>query len=221
MLKFRPGILIGGNISHDCSLSRSIGWFIEGIIPLAPFCKTNLLLRLTGITNDTLDLSVDTLNAVTIPFLRNFGIEGASLKVKTRGAAPRGGGSVEFTCPMVREIKPIHITDAGLIKRVRGIGFCARISPTIISRVVDSARGVLNNLLPDVFISTDHFKGTEGGLSPGYSLFLVAESTTGVLLSAERTAAVGGAIGGELPERIGEEGALLLLEEIRRGIVHV
>ena len=43
---------------------------------------------------------------------------------------------------------------------------------------------------------------------------LVAESTTGVLLSSERTA---GEQKGELPEDIGREAALMLLEEIRRG----
>jgi RNA 3'-terminal phosphate cyclase len=133
----------------------------------------------------------------------------------------------------------------GLIKRVRGLVFCARISPTIIARVVDSARGVLNNLLPDVYIHADHYKGAEGGKSPGYSLSLVAESTTGVLLSVERTAGEGDASSSgssssssgnsssnsssssssssrsssrpELPETVGEEGAYRLLEEIRKG----
>ena len=55
-------------------------------------------------------------------------------------------------------------------------------------RVIGSCRQVLNNLLPDVHIGTDHFKGKEGGSSPGYSITLVAESTSGVLLSVERTA---------------------------------
>lgn len=218
ILRYKPGLLLGGRISHDCSCSRSIGWFLEGILPMAPFCKSNLMLHLTGVTNDALDFSVDTLTTVTIPFLRNFGIEGCSLKVKRRGAAPKGGGIVEFVCPIVRELKTIFVTDCGLIKRVRGIGFCARISPTIIARVVESARGVLNNILPDVYINTDHYKGQDGGLSPGYSLSLVAESTTGVLLSVERTAMAGTGAGGEIPEQIGSEAALLLLEEIRRGV---
>ena len=218
MLRYRPGLLTGGSITHDCCLSRSIGWFLEGILPLAPFCKANLALDLSGITNDGMDISVDTLNGVTLPFLRNFGIEGASLKIKRRGSAPKGGGNVQFFCPQIREIKPIFVVDAGLIKRIRGVGYCSRISPTIISRVIDSARSVFNNLLPDVFIHTDHFKGADGGMSPGYSLFLVAETTTGALLSAERTAVPTSGGPADLPEDIGRDGALLLLEEIRRGI---
>ena len=34
---------------------------------------------------------------------------------------------------------------------------------------------------------------------------------------AERTAVASGGAGGEVPETVGEEGAMLLLEEIRRG----
>ena len=226
-LKYYPGLITGGRITHDCGnildanndndsnkLNRSIGWFLEGIIPLALFAKNPVQLILTGITNDALDLSVDILLNVTFPLLRNFGVEGASLKIKKRGAAPRGGGQIEISLPIIKEIRPINLTDSGLIRRVRGVAFCSRASPTILARVVDSARGVLNNLLPDVHIHTDHYKGAEGGLSAGYSLSLVAESTTGVLLSAERTA---GEKKGELPEDVGREAAIMLLEEIRRG----
>jgi RNA 3'-terminal phosphate cyclase len=47
----------------------------------------------------------------------------------------------------------------GQIRRVRGVVFCSRISPTVITRVVDSAKAVLNNVISDVFISSDHYKG--------------------------------------------------------------
>lgn len=78
--------------------------------------------------------------------------------------------------------------------------------------------GVLNHLLPDVHIETDHFKGKEGGDSPGYSLSLVAESTSGALLSVERNASSGvSSSQPELPEDLGSEAALQLLLEIHRG----
>jgi RNA 3'-terminal phosphate cyclase-like protein len=213
-IKFKPGIIVGGNVSHDCGNMKSIGWFIEGILPLLAFAKEMSSLQLTGITNDASDLSVDTLKHVTIPLLRNFGVYGVDIRVKRRGAAPNGGGLVELDCPIIREMATINLCDMGLIKRVRGISFCSRISPTIVSRVVDSARSVLNNFLPDVQIRTDHYRGADGGRSAGYSVFLVAESTTGVKISAERTS-----LPGELPENVGREGAYLLLEELRKGII--
>jgi RNA 3'-terminal phosphate cyclase-like protein len=82
ILKFKPGIISGGSHTHDCVCTRSIGWFVEGIIPLVIFAKSPVSLQLTGVTNDDLDISVDTLRNVTLPLLRNFGIEGMSLNVK-------------------------------------------------------------------------------------------------------------------------------------------
>ncbi len=39
-----------------------------------------------------------------------------------------------------------------------------RVAATTANRVVDSARGLLNKLLPDVYIYTDHYTGAEAGL---------------------------------------------------------
>ena len=241
MLKFKPGIIVGGEISHDCVCSRGITWYLEGILPIVVFAKLPVKLILTGVTNNQLDITIDTLRLVTLPLLRNFGIEGMNLTIKRRGAAPNGGGLIEFTAPIVRELRPINIIETGLIKRVRGVAFCAKMSPTILTRVVDAARGVLNDYLPDVYIHSDHTRGKESGASPGYSLAFHAgivnhfllfdhyfcnspcsfflscffeESTTGVLISSERCAAE---TGGELPEDIGREAALQLLEEIWKG----
>ena len=62
-------------------------------------------------------------------------------QVKRRGAPPGGGGLVEFTCPIVRELKPIDFTDPGLIKRIRGNAYCTKVSPQIANRVAESSRG--------------------------------------------------------------------------------
>lgn len=189
---------------------------------------------LSGITHDEIDLSVDILRSVTIPLLQNFGIYNVNLNIKKRGVPPKGGGLVELSIPIVRgSLQSVYLVDEGFIKRVRGVAFCTRISPTIMTRVIDSCRNVLNNFLPDVHISTDHFKGgKDGGDSPGYSLSLVAETTTGVLLSIERTAKPRrerkipgvseysesvGAMEREAPEDVGREAAEMLLAEIFAG----
>lgn len=48
---------------------------------------------------------------------------------------------VEFKCPIVRELKPIDLTDPGLIKRIRGNAYCTKVSPQIANRVAESSRG--------------------------------------------------------------------------------
>ena len=53
----KPGIIAGGNVVHDCPSSRSIGYFLEPVVMLAPFAKKPLQLTLRGITTDDNDLS--------------------------------------------------------------------------------------------------------------------------------------------------------------------
>ena len=78
--------------------------------------------------------------------------------------------------------------------------------------MVDVARGIFNNAIPDVYIYSDHATGPQSGLSPGFALQLTAETTTGMLLSAEAAA-----IGGTLPEDVATEACHALCEEIKKG----
>ena len=57
-ITYKPGLLYGGTIEHQCSCQRSIGYYLEGVICLAPFCKKPVILKLTGVTNDDADPSV-------------------------------------------------------------------------------------------------------------------------------------------------------------------
>ncbi len=92
---YRPGVIIGGKIHHDCPVSRSIGYFLEPLIGLAPFAKVPFQITMTGVTNDNVDVSVcfffricsdcctesnndqvDTIRTVLLPQLKRVGIEG-------------------------------------------------------------------------------------------------------------------------------------------------
>jgi RNA 3'-terminal phosphate cyclase-like protein len=226
-LKFHPGVLMGGDIEHECPDSRSIGWFLEGILPLAPFGKEPLSVYFKGITDGCCDLdpSPDYLQKSAIPLFIKFGIgvdeddSGANIRVIQRAAAPTGGGKVHFTCPIVKELQPIDFIDPGKIKRIRGNAIsCKIISTSMVARVAYSAKGVFHKLLPDVWIHTDaHTQKNHGcGPSPGLSLVVSSESTTGVVISAE-CCLDKSQRGAELPEDLGQRGACMLLEEIRRG----
>ena len=108
---------------------------MEGILPLAPFGKKPLHLTLVNcVTNDDMDPSVDAIKEVSLLVLRKFGIgadaESANqleVSVKRRGALPLGGGLVEMRCPTVRELRPVDWTDAGLVKRVRGVAYSTKV----------------------------------------------------------------------------------------------
>ncbi|KAL3811562.1 hypothetical protein ACHAXA_009691 [Cyclostephanos tholiformis] len=178
-LRFRPGVLLGGEIEHDCPAGgeegvggggggegggRGVGWYLEGIFPLAAFGKEPLRLTLRGITDGTSDLdpSPDYLQASFVPLLMRLGVGNdadesppPSLRVIRRGSTPLGGGVVHFHCPIVRELRPMELVTFGRVKRVRGTAISCRVPPSSAARVAHSAKGVMHRLLPDVWIHTD------------------------------------------------------------------
>ena len=147
-----PGLLTGGEVKHDCGNSRGIGYFIEGILPLLPFCKNKLLAEFTGVTNEDLDLSVDRLKYSTLEIFRYFGLEEGmfDLQIMSRGARPGGGGKVRLRFVPVRHLTPIQLTDFGMVKKVRGYAYATKVSPQFCNRMITSARALLNEFIPDV-----------------------------------------------------------------------
>jgi RNA 3'-terminal phosphate cyclase-like protein len=199
-LRFRPGVLLGGDIEHNCPVGggvggtgtggsagggggRGVGWYLEGIFPLAPFGKGPLRLTLHGITDGTsgVDPSPDYLSASFVPLLIRLGVGGdyggagddgssppPSLRTTRRGASPLGGGTAIFHCPVARELRPLELTSFGRVKRVRGTAASCRVPPSSAARVAHSAKGVLHRLLPDVWIHTDvHSNSGDGGKKRG------------------------------------------------------
>ncbi|XP_031711413.1 RNA 3'-terminal phosphate cyclase-like protein [Anarrhichthys ocellatus] len=219
VLFYQPGLLFGGSVEHDCNTQRSVGYYLEALLMLAPFMKTPLKAMLRGITNDPTDPTVDVLKSTALPLMKKFGIdgEGFDLKVVKRGMGPGGGGEVMFSCPVRRTIRPVQLTDPGKIKRIRGVAYSVRVSPQMANRIVDSARSVLNQFIPDIYIYTDHMKGANSGKSPGFGLTLVAETLNGSFLSAEMSSTPQGQGDPTLPEDLGKDCAKLLLEEVHRG----
>ena len=190
------------------------------------FGKEHLYFTLTGITDGTCDIdpSPDYLQKSILPILAHFGVgiredEAAPpiIKVTKQGASPGGGGCVEFYCPIVKELLPLDLLDPGKFKRVRGNAITCKVPPSSAARVVHSAKGLLHRLLPDVWIHTDAHSSKTCGPSPGLGFIVSAESTTGVVMTAECCMDPHQPRGQELPEDIGIRGAAMLLEAIRRG----
>nr|CAG4637002.1 EOG090X05X4 [Ceriodaphnia reticulata]SVE72929.1 EOG090X05X4 [Ceriodaphnia reticulata] len=217
---YEPGLLYGGTIEHDCCTLRSISYYLEPLLAVGPFCKMPLNLTLRGVTNDQIDPSIDVIRCSSIPILKRFLLvdDGLMLKIFKRGAPPKGGGEVIFTCPIRKQLRPLQYVDPGKIKKIRGVSYALRTSPTMTNRMIEAAKGVLLKYIPDVFILTDHRKGPASGLSPGFGITLTAETINGTFLSAEATSSPQG--DKQIPsvaEELGERAALLLLEEIYRG----
>ena len=71
-LTFVPGLLVGGRVEQECPPDRSIGYYLEPLLALGPFCKAPLHATLTGVTNNQADPSVDLVRASALPVLKKF-----------------------------------------------------------------------------------------------------------------------------------------------------
>lgn len=214
-LQYRPGQITGGVIKHDCKGGRSIGYFLEPLLQLAAYAKSPVNLTLNGITTDNLDAGVDTIRTSILRVMKRFfnGEEdGLELRVLKRGAAPKGGGQIQFLCPIVKQYRTLHLLQSGKISRIRGIASTTRVNPEHANRAINSARAVLNPLVSDVALHKDSRRGDECGASEGYAISLVAETPLGCVYSSELTG-----LAQETPEDIGERCAKLLLLQVAAG----
>jgi len=69
---FTPGLLHGGQIHHDCCVQRGIGYYLDALIALGPFCKNSLNVTLRGVTNSKDSPSVDHIKGAALSLLKRF-----------------------------------------------------------------------------------------------------------------------------------------------------
>lgn len=171
--------------------------------------------NLKGVTNSDENPSVDHIKSSAFNVMKRFIIEEGAfdLKVLKRGMKPLGGGEIHFTMNPVKKLKTLQLMNPGMVKRIRGVVYACKVSPSFSNRTVESAKGIMLNFLPDIYIHTDQNKGKSSGLSPGFGVNLSAETNEGVIYAAESVSNTQGT----LPEDIGKTCANKLLDEIYRG----
>lgn len=213
-LSFSPGLILGGTFSHAVPPSRCVSYIIEAALLLLPFAKYPSEITFTGATQHDDDLSVDTIRTVTKRWMSMFGVE-CDLRIVRRGVAPNADGCVILSVGNVRRLRAVTATDRGRVRRVRGIAFSCRASADLAKRCATSAKGVLLGFLPDVYVVTDVNNGRQGipGLSSGYGVVLVAETTSKHCVIAQETIAALR----EEAEEVGLRASRLLLDQIADG----
>ena len=65
---YQPGVLLGGTLEHTCSTQRSIGYFLEPLMMLAPFAKHPVRITLRGSTSGPDDPSVSDVQCACLCF---------------------------------------------------------------------------------------------------------------------------------------------------------
>jgi len=219
--------------------TRGVSYFLLPLCMLSPFSKAPVNVRFTGpgvITSATEagDMSVDSVRTAILPLYEQFGVMSAKLELRVlqrscAGPGGKGGGGiVELRFgSQLRLPKTLHLNrNPGRIKRIRGVSYCTGVSASNNARMIHAARGVLNPLVSDVHIAAQYDQAplvsSNDKADPkgkkrtgiGFGLSLVAESSAGVLYSADVAAPPQG---GVTPEDIGKQAAFQLLETISQG----
>ncbi|KAK4935912.1 hypothetical protein LTR10_023124 [Elasticomyces elasticus] len=247
---YKPGLITGsapgsgasssGVLRHEvpANNTRGLSYFLLPICLLAPFSKTKVDILFTGpgvITSSTEkwgDMSVDSVRTAILPLYEKFGIErDLELRILQRsnpGSHGVGGaGEVQLVFGhQVRLPKTLHSLSAGRVKKIRGVAYSTGVSGSNNARMIEAARGILNQFVPDIYIFSDIGSASlvaapersnpsaKKKVGLGFGLSLVAETTTGCLYSADSSSPPEG---GQPPEDIGRMCAFQLLESIQRG----
>ncbi|KKA23193.1 RNA-3'-phosphate cyclase family protein [Rasamsonia emersonii CBS 393.64] len=248
ILVYKPGLITGsaaglgargGVIKHEIpgNCTRGVSYFLLPLCLLAPFSKAPVNVLFTGpgvITSATPtgDMSVDSVRTAILPLYNQFGIfNNIELRILRRSnPGPNGkggGGEVQLVFGhQVRLPKTLHLLNPGRIKRIRGVAYSTGVSGSNNARMIDTARGILNPLVPDTYVFSDvssaplipapekNNPAAKKKIGVGFGLSLVAESSTGCLFSADVASPPSG---GVPPEDIGKRCAYQLLETISKG----
>ncbi|CAH6722932.1 RNA 3'-terminal phosphate cyclase-like protein [[Candida] jaroonii] len=213
---YRPGIITGGEITHNCDKGKPIGYYLEPMLLLAPFSKKKFSIIFKGMTSlGSNDTSVDSLKWGVLPLMDKFGVRDVSIHILKRGAPPLGGGEVHLLCnSLIPQPLTLHALEASKISAIRGVAHCARVSPSIVNRMIDTARNILRPTGVEVNISADVWRGENSGKSPGFGITLVAESKKGWRIYTD-----GVGTPGALPEDVAEKVAYNLLYDLKTSCV--
>lgn len=214
---YKPGIIIGGEVTHQCPNTKPIGYFLEPLVYLAPFSKKKFSIILRGLTalDRTSDAGIEAIKWGMLPLMEKFGVRECAVHILKRGSPPLGGGEVHFFCNSLITLPlTFHALDSTKVSAIRGVAYCTRVSPSTANRIIDSARKVLRPTNVEVNITADVWRGDNSGKSPGFGVTLVAELKKGWRIFSEGVGSLG-----TLPEDLGERVAYELLEELSKSCV--
>lgn len=213
---FRPGIITGGELTHNCPNGKPISYFLEPMLYLAPFSKKKFSIIFKGLTSlGSEDVAIDSLKWGMLPLLEKFGVREVSIHILKKGAPPLGEGEVHLRCnSLIPQPITLHALESPKISAIRGVAHCARVSPSVVNRMIDRARTILRPTGVEVNISADVWRGENSGKSPGFGMTLVAELKKGWRIFTDGVGTPGG-----LPEDVAEQVSYGLLNELATSCV--
>jgi RNA 3'-phosphate cyclase len=203
-ITFKPGAPLGGFYSLDIGTAGSITLVLQCFMLPAVFAKSTVNITLKGGTDVRWSPSVDYLQNVTLPTLKNMGYT-AEMDLIRRGHFPRGGGILKLKIDPIKKLRPINLENLE-VEVIRGISHSVKLPEHVALRQAKSAEDFLRSKGYEIDIQVQHSNDT---LGPG----------SGIVLWSEGRGRVGGSsMGGpgKRAEEVGKEAAKKLLHHISR-----
>jgi RNA 3'-terminal phosphate cyclase (ATP) len=218
-IRFKPGaILTGGKFTWDIGTAGSTAMLVLCLTPLALFADKPSSYRVSGGLFQDFAPSLFHLKHVLLPALGRMGVE-AALRIIQPGYVPRGGGQIEVEIsPLRKSLKPLKLTTPGRLSELRGIALSSMLKERRVSeRMAKACEKVLRDeghqpRIEVVEDSPEKPAFDRPSLQAGAALAIWAETDAGCLLGADMAGARG-----RTAEFIGEQTALMLLEDLDSG----
>lgn len=210
-LYFTPRTVSSGSFKFDVGTAGSTTLVLQSLLPTAAFAPSKVNVEVVGGTDNPLAPPVDYIGNVLRPIVAKMGFS-FEMSVLRRGFYPRGGGIVRASMKPVVQLSPLRLSERGEVKVVRGISYSSRLPEHIARRMADSASKLLKSEGLDVDIKLEVLQPghPKCALNPGCGIVLWAETTTGAILGSDSLGEKG-----KPAERVGEEAAQKLIEELR------
>ena len=211
---FEPQMIKGGKYKIDPGTAGSISLIIQAVLPALLYANDSVEIEIRGGTDVPMAPPIDAIRYVLIPFLNKLLGEKISLELIRRGHYPKGGGIVKLEVEPIEKIPPFKLTNQGKIEKIFGVSHCVRLPKHVAERQARSAQRILEeHNYKNIDISIEFYTPErDPHLGPGSGIVLWAKSDAEILLEADSLGERG-----KPAERVGEEAAKKLVEQIERG----
>ncbi len=174
-LQFEPGAIRTGRFAFEITTAGSLSLLLQAVLPPLVFAQGPSQIALTGGTHVPFSPTYHYLAEIFCPFLRRLGIV-VSMDLQHYGFYPRGGGRVSVTVAPGAILQPIHLTETGALRSIRGLSAVANLPMHIAAR---QRQACLQNLARHGYSADLESKAVEAP-GPGSFLFLKIERNTGM-----------------------------------------
>ncbi len=210
-LIFVPRRRVAGTFYFDIGTAGSIPLVLQAVIPTSLFAPSEVNITIRGGTDVPLSPPIDYMRFVFKPIIEKFGAN-IEIILKRRGHYPKGGGIVELRVTPVKQLHSVTLLERGAVKAIRGLSHCVKLPKHVALRQAKAAEEYLKKFGYHAKIDLEWYEPSrDPHLGPGSGIVLWAITENSVL--------GGDSIGkkGKPAERVGEEAARKLLEDLSTG----